>query len=166
MPKQVKIEIPLEISFLELGLHKDDNGNILYSMNVFKEMLKHNNIELSQLTQDDIESLIVLWYINHRKNGGEPDMWAERIFNAVKDLPVFEPNIVYDAVIEPPTPEQIADLRAHLGLTQSQVASILDVTNRQLIGDYERGRKSPSPQTWTLFLLLTGQHPTLNISQK
>lgn len=72
--------------------------------------------------------------------------------------------LFYNSVIEPPTPEQIVGMRKSLGLTQSQMASILNLTNRQLIGDYEQGRKSPSPQTWTLFLLLTGQHPTLSIN--
>lgn len=72
--------------------------------------------------------------------------------------------LFYNAVIEPPPPEQIVDMRKSLGLTQSQMASILNLTNRQLIGDYEQGRKSPNPQTWTLFLLLTGQHPTLRVN--
>ncbi|MGP5057703.1 helix-turn-helix domain-containing protein [Psychrobacter celer] len=166
MSKQIRIEIPPEINFLELGLHKDDDGTMTYNMNVLKSLLSHNSIELEQLTQDDVESLIVTWYINHRKNGGEPDMCAEHLFNAVTDQPLFKPEITYDAVIEPPTPEQIAELRAHLGLTQSQVAAVLDLTNRQLIGDYEKGRKSPNPQTWTLFLLLTGQHPTLKVNPR
>lgn len=76
------------------------------------------------------------------------------------------PDIKYDAVIRPPTAEQIAEMRKHLGLTQSQVALILDLTNRQLIGNYEKGRKSPAPQTWTLFLLLTGQHPDYILTKR
>lgn len=71
-----------------------------------------------------------------------------------------------EQVIEPPTPEQIKALRLHTGMTQSQVATLLGVSNRQLIGDYENGVKSPNPQTWTLWLLLAGQHPNLKLSNQ
>ncbi|WP_296210766.1 helix-turn-helix transcriptional regulator [Psychrobacter sp. UBA3480] len=166
MSKQVKIEIPPEISFLDLGLHKDDDSAITYKLSVLNSMLAYNNIKLSQLTQDDVESLLVMWYISHRKNGGDPDMTAERLFNAVADTPKFDVKIHWDAIIEPPTPEQIKDLRQHTGMTQPQVANLLGLSNRQLISDYERGNKSPNLQTWTLWLLLTGQHPTLTLSDK
>lgn len=162
----MKIEIPPEISFLDLSLHKDDDGVITYKLSVLNLMLEHNNIKLSQLTQDDLESLLVMWYISHRKNGGDPDMTAERLFNAVADAPKFDVTIHWGAVIEPPTPEQIKEFRQHTGMTQRQFASLLSLSNRQLISDYESGNKSPNPQTWTLWLLLTGQHPTLTLSDK
>ena len=165
MSKQVKIEIPPEINFLELGLHSDDDGTVTYNMTVFKSLLEYNDIKLNQLTQDDVESLLAMWYINHRKQGFAPDMTAERLFNSVLDQPLFEPELHWAQIIEPPTPEQIKSLRLHTGMTQSQVATMLGLSNRQLIGDYENGNKSPNPQTWTLWLLLTGQHPTLEVNR-
>lgn len=166
MQKRVNIEIPPEISFLDLGLWQSDDGRTTYSMDVFKTMLAHNNISLTQLTQDDVESLLVMWYINHRKNGGDLDMVAERFFEAVDTQPQFEPKIHWGSIIEPPTPEQIKEVRNHVGIKQRQMASLLDLSNRQLISDYERGSKSPSSQTWTLWLLLTGQHSSLKVVER
>lgn len=74
----------------------------------------------------------------------------------------------FDAIIEPPTSEQIAQLRKHTGLSGDATANLLGLSGRQIISDYEKGIKngkhfSPTKQTYTLWLLLTGQHPTLEI---
>lgn len=84
---------------------------------------------------------------------------------------VFPHVIWYDAIIEPPTPKQIAELRKHTGLSGNATANLLGLSGRQIISDYEKGEKngkkfSPNKQTWTLWLLLTGQHPTLNVVHK
>lgn len=73
------------------------------------------------------------------------------------------PVIWYDAIIEPPTPEQIAELRKRTELTQNQTANLLGLSSQNLVSRYESGGKSPNKQTYTLWLLLTGQHPTLEI---
>lgn len=166
MQKHVNIEIPPEISFLDLGLRQSDDGTTTYNMEVFKSMLAHNNISITEITQDDIESLLAIWYIHHRKNDGAPDMVAERFFEAVSDQPQFEPRIHWNSIIQPPTPEQIKEVRWHVGMKQREMASLLDLSNRQLISDYEKGKKSPNPQTWTLWLLLTGQHPSLKVIKR
>ena len=73
------------------------------------------------------------------------------------------PVIWYDAIIEPPMPEQIAELRKHTKLNQSQTANLLGLSSQNLISRYENGDRSPNKQTYTLWLLLTGQHPTLEV---
>lgn len=83
-----------------------------------------------------------------------------------KMLQSGEDNIHWDQVIPPPTATEIKALRLHTGMTQAQVASMLGLSNRQLIGDYENGNKSPNPQTWTLWLLLTSQHPSLTVIER
>ncbi|MGP9830707.1 helix-turn-helix domain-containing protein, partial [Psychrobacter sp. AOP1-A1-60] len=72
----------------------------------------------------------------------------------------------WNAIVEPPTPEQIKDFRERTNMTQDQAASLLGLSNKRLIADYETGVSSPNPQTWTLWLLLTGQHPTLKLSER
>lgn len=166
MSERVNITIPPKINYLDLGVHKTDNGLIGYNMSVFKELLTYNRLYLGQLNQDDVESILVMWYIEHRKQGGKRDDTTEALVLSVKPLIPFEPNIYWDKVIEPPTPEQIRSLRIHTGMTQAQVAKLLGLSNRQLIGDYENGVKSPTAQTWTLWLLLTGQHPTLTLNDR
>lgn len=72
----------------------------------------------------------------------------------------------HNAIIDTPTPEEIKELRTSMRMTQPQVAELLGLSSRQLIGDYERGIKTPTPQTWTLWLLLAGHHPTLSLADK
>lgn len=92
----------------------------------------------------------------------------EQVINTVNDKQLYPSVIWFDAIIEPPTPEKIAELRKHTGLSGQATANILGLSGRQIISDYERGEKagkpfSPNKQTWTLWLLLTGQHPTLEV---
>lgn len=166
MKKEVRIEIPPEINFLELGLHRADDRTLHYNVGIFEDLLEHNDLSIEMLTQDDVVGLIAYWYMEHIKNGGEPDMCAERMRHAVIDPPVFEPSIHWNAIVEPPTPEQIKDFRERTNMTQDQAASLLGLSNKRLIADYETGVSSPNPQTWTLWLLLTGQHPTLKLSER
>lgn len=64
-----------------------------------------------------------------------------------------------------PTPEQVKALREKVGLSQTAFAELICLSNRQLIGDYETGKKTPSAQTWTLMLLATNQHPSFELRE-
>lgn len=75
----------------------------------------------------------------------------------------FKTMLWWEAVVESPTAKEITCLRKQAGLSQAQASELLGLTGRQLISAYERGQKTPSKQTWTLWLLLSGQHPTLEI---
>lgn len=161
--KQVNFEIPDEINFLELGLHQNDAGHFVYNMTIFKSFLAHNGLSIDDITQDDAENILVAWYFAHKNKGGEPDWCMEQVINEVSDQPKYPPIVWYDAIIEPPTPEQIADLRKHTQLTQSQTANLLGLSSQNLVSKYESGDKTPNKQTYTLWLLLTGQHPTLEV---
>lgn len=65
-----------------------------------------------------------------------------------------------------PTPEQVKTLREKAGLSQGALAELIGLSNRQLIGDYENGKKLPNAQTWTLMLLATNQHPNFELREK
>lgn len=74
-------------------------------------------------------------------------------------------------VFEPPSGEGIKIMREYAGLSQGRLAFLLGMMsnekpNRQLISRYEKGVQNPSAQTWTLFLLITGQHPNYEIFPK
>ena len=70
-------------------------------------------------------------------------------------------------LIQPkPTPEQVKALRLKTGLSGSQFAELIGLSNRQLISDYENDRKTPNAQTWTLMLLATNQHPGFELREK
>lgn len=74
-----------------------------------------------------------------------------------------------------PTPQEIKSARKSVGLTQAQAAALVSPAQGKSsyrawqIYEVEAGkpdhRAIPLP-TWELFLLLTGQHPTMKLSQK
>lgn len=45
------------------------------------------------------------------------------------------------------------------GMTQPKMAKLLGLSSKTLVSNYENNRKNPSIQNWTLFLLITDQHP-------
>lgn len=65
-----------------------------------------------------------------------------------------------------PKAEQVKALREKAGLSQGALAELIGLSNRQLIGDYENGKKLPNAQTWTLMLLATNQHPNFELREK
>ena len=65
-----------------------------------------------------------------------------------------------------PTDEEVKTLRLKAGLSGSQFAELIGLSNRQLISDYENGKKLPNAQTWTLMLLATNQHPNFELREK
>jgi len=69
-------------------------------------------------------------------------------------------------LIDPPAPEEIKTLRESLGLTQSQAAYTVGITDRALWAKYESGIKTPSKFTWTTFLLLTKKHPIFTLEDR
>jgi DNA-binding XRE family transcriptional regulator len=69
-------------------------------------------------------------------------------------------------IIEAPTPEFIKDLRLDLGLTQAQCAKLAGLTDDALWRKYENDKAKPNKQTWTLFLIASGQHPNFKLESK
>jgi len=77
--------------------------------------------------------------------------------------------------INQPTPQEIRAARKAAGLTQAQAAALISPAQGKSsyrawqVYEVEVGlpdhRAIPLP-TWELFLLLTKQHPTLNLTQK
>lgn len=51
-------------------------------------------------------------------------------------------------------------------MTQPKMAKLLGLSSKTLVSNYENDRKNPSIQNWTLFLLITSQHPHYSIKPK
>lgn len=75
--------------------------------------------------------------------------------------------------ISPPTPEEVRASRKAVGLTQSQAAALISPAQGKssyrawqvyevAIGQPDH-RAIPLP-TWELFMLLTGQHPSMKLA--
>ena len=77
--------------------------------------------------------------------------------------------------ISSPTPQDVREARAAAGLTQAQAAALVSPAKGKSsyrawqVYEVEVGqpdhRAIPLP-TWELFLLLTGQHPTMKLTKK
>lgn len=69
---------------------------------------------------------------------------------------------VINALAAPP-PEAITAARQAAGLSQAQAAELVGLGDKARWSEYERGARAPDAARWALFLLATGQHPTLQI---
>lgn len=69
-------------------------------------------------------------------------------------------------LIDSPSPETIKDLRLDLGLTTAQAAKLAGLSDGSLWTKYENGSRQPTKQTWTLFLIASGQHPNFRLDRK
>lgn len=61
------------------------------------------------------------------------------------------------------TPEAVLAARQSAGLSQAQAAELVGLGDKARWSEYERGARAPDAARWALFLLATGQHPTLQI---
>lgn len=81
--------------------------------------------------------------------------------------------IVKKLLIESPSTSKLRKQKRHNielmtgeKLTQQGMADLLGLTGKSLISKYESGKKNPSVQIWTLFLLATNQHPFYKLSNR
>lgn len=74
------------------------------------------------------------------------------------------PQVVVGGIGSPGSAE-IAETRAAAGLTQAKSANLVHVAVRTW-KQYEAGDRTPHVALWELYLLKSGQHPTLAITEK
>ena len=138
----------------------------MLSINRLIDDTPYNNLTLSQLADEDIDELLVLWYEKHIKRGGATDFYFERILGSNIGSQDFETEIQWNIVQAPPHHEKIKALRKHTGMSMRGSASLIGISGRKMIRGYERGERAPNDQTWTLWLLLTGQHPEVEVIKR
>jgi len=78
----------------------------------------------------------------------------------------FENMTFENFLIEAPEPSHIKDLRIDLGLTAAQAAKLAGLSDGSLWRKYEAGERQPNKQTWTVFLMASGQHPNFRLNTK
>lgn len=65
-----------------------------------------------------------------------------------------------ELLITPPSGEEIRQTRLNANaMTQQKMAKLLGMSNKSTVLAYEKETRIPSIQGWTLFLLITSQHP-------
>ncbi|MGZ8317472.1 MAG: helix-turn-helix domain-containing protein [Telluria sp.] len=65
-----------------------------------------------------------------------------------------------------PSPEQMLAARTACGLTQEQAAQLVHRGGRNRWNEWEAGSRHMKADTWELFLLKTGLHPTHQLKEK
>lgn len=67
-------------------------------------------------------------------------------------------------IVPAPVGHKIKQKRKMAGLTQIEMADLLGLSGKTLISNYENSIKVPNLQNWTMFLLITCQHPSYQLS--
>ncbi|QOW51635.1 helix-turn-helix transcriptional regulator (plasmid) [Acinetobacter sp. YH12138] len=78
----------------------------------------------------------------------------------------FENMTFENFLISAPEANLIKDLRLDLGLTTAQAAKLAGLNDGALWRKYESGDRKPNQQTWTVFLMASGQHPNFKLNTK
>ncbi len=78
----------------------------------------------------------------------------------------FENMTFENFLIEAPEADHIKDLRMDLGLSAAQAAKLAGLSDGSLWRKYEAGERQPNKQTWTVFLMASGQHPNFKLNTK
>lgn len=80
--------------------------------------------------------------------------------------PIFEIRALFDynqpLAISPPAPNLFKQIRQEMGVKQPQFCTLTKLS-RSVVKDYDKGERSPTPQTWAIFLLTIAQHPFYEI---
>lgn len=80
MEKQLKISIPQNINFGDLELSRSTNGGITFNAETINAICNASGIDPKvfwESHEDNMAGLIIEWYANHLKNGGEHDHVAD-----------------------------------------------------------------------------------------
>lgn len=67
---------------------------------------------------------------------------------------------------ETPSADKVRALRQRMGLTQAEAAALVGLGAPARWNDYEAGRHQVDPIRWLVFLLLTDQHPTHQLTSR
>ena len=70
-------------------------------------------------------------------------------------------------LVTAPDGEDIRQTRLNANrMTQPKMAKLLGLSSKTLVSNYENNRKNPSIQNWTIFLLITDQHPHYSLHRR
>lgn len=80
MKKLTKIAIPEHIKFSDLDLARDPDGMVSFDRPVIEKICDANGLDYDiffNAPEDNVSQLIVHWYGEHIRNGGERDPVAD-----------------------------------------------------------------------------------------
>lgn len=81
-----KISIPDDLDFSDLRLERDPDGGVSFDLAVIERICEASSIQVEMFLdapEDNVTGLIVGWYQEHRKYGGEADLVAEDLIAEV-----------------------------------------------------------------------------------
>lgn len=80
-----KISIPDGMSFDNLDLKQEANGDITFNTEPLEAIFKFNGLNGSDFIsfEENISPLLVNWYLVHRKNNGKINHFAENLITEV-----------------------------------------------------------------------------------
>jgi len=78
-----QVIIPSDVKFSDLKLNRENNGDLSFNWEPLEKICEASGIPIKLIKEgpeDNASSLIVNWYIVHKKSGGDPDSVAEDLF--------------------------------------------------------------------------------------
>lgn len=87
MQQQItKIRIPSNLEFAELNLSRDSDGHVSFDWAVIEKICDASGVSSAVFKdgpEDNVAALIINWYGEHLKRGGDADPVAEDLFSEV-----------------------------------------------------------------------------------
>ena len=83
----MQLKVPEDISFSDLNLARDPDGNVSFDMSVIERLCESSNVPLELITEspeDNAARLIVAWYHAHLDQGGNRDPVADDLIAEAK----------------------------------------------------------------------------------
>lgn len=84
----LQITIPENIDFADLKLGRDPiTGAVSFDWLPIELICQESGIDSAMFTdthEDNVAGLLVTWYVQHRRNGGEPDAIAEELLEEIR----------------------------------------------------------------------------------
>lgn len=168
MSYDIVLATPEGFSFSDLDVkevgHFTDS-KMVFNEDVLKSILESNGLDINNLSEKKKLGFLISLYDNHIENGGEANYQYDRWFDHPGNESAFEAQSHHCAVVYPPRALRIKKMRELAGHSVLQVGTLLELP-RSVIKSYESGEKVPDPYLYTLWLILTGQHPTLVAAER
>jgi hypothetical protein len=80
--RPTRIVIPEGVTFAALGLRRTATGSVEFDLGVIRAMCAASGLDPAVLIdgpEDNVAGLIVDWYAEHLRRGGDPDPVAEQL---------------------------------------------------------------------------------------
>lgn len=81
-PRSLRVVIPEGVEFGALRLRREASGSVSFDVAIIARVARASGLDPAlwlETHEDNVAGLIVAWYAEHLRRGGEPDAVAEQL---------------------------------------------------------------------------------------